>query len=100
MIRNVERLARLARASGLDGVVCSAQEAQLLRKATGEDFLRVTPGIRLAGDATQDQARVVTPIDAVRDGADYLVIGRSITGAPDPVAKLAQIRESLEGAPA
>ena len=72
----------------------------MVRKATSKDFVLVTPGIRLASDAVQDQARVVTPVDAVRNGADYLVIGRSITGAPDPVAKLMQIRESLEGAPA
>jgi len=95
---NVERLARLARTCGLDGVVCSAQEAKVVRKATGSDFVLVTPGIRLASDGADDQVRVVTPIDAVRNGADYLVIGRSITGAADPAAKLAEIRDSLEGA--
>ncbi len=95
---NVERLARLTRACGLDGVVCSAQEAKLVRAATGSDFVLVTPGIRLASDGANDQARVVTPVDAVRNGADYLVIGRSITGAADPAAKLAEIRDSLEGA--
>ncbi|MFZ3323441.1 MAG: orotidine-5'-phosphate decarboxylase [Usitatibacter sp.] len=95
---NVERLARLARTCGLDGVVCSAQEAKVVRKATGSDFVLVTPGIRLASDGVDDQARVVTPVGAVRDGADYLVIGRSITGAADPAAKLAEIRDSLEGA--
>lgn len=95
---NVERLARLARTCGLDGVVCSAQEAKVVRKATGSDFVLVTPGIRLASDGADDQARVVTPVDAVRNGADYLVIGRSITGAADPAAKLAEIRDSLEGA--
>ncbi|HEY2627865.1 MAG TPA: orotidine 5'-phosphate decarboxylase / HUMPS family protein, partial [Usitatibacter sp.] len=100
VIRNVERLARLSLACGLDGVVCSAQEAAIVRKATNPEFVLVTPGIRLASDAVQDQARVVTPIDAIRNGANYLVIGRSITGAPDPIAKLTQIRESLEGAPA
>ena len=77
-------------------MVCSAQEAQLLRKATGEDFLRVTPGIRLAGDATHDQSRVVTPEEAVRLGANYLVIGRSITGARDPAAVLEAIRASID----
>ncbi|HLX24211.1 MAG TPA: orotidine-5'-phosphate decarboxylase [Usitatibacter sp.] len=97
---NVERLARLTRACGLDGVVCSAQEAKLVRAATGSDFVLVTPGIRLASDGANDQARVVTPVDAVRNGADYLVIGRSITGAADPAAKLAEIRDSLEGATA
>ena len=97
---NAERLARLARASGLDGVVCSAQEAQALRRATGGDFVLVTPGIRLATDARGDQARVVTPRDAVRAGSDYLVIGRPITGAADPAATLESIRLSLEEAPA
>jgi orotidine-5'-phosphate decarboxylase len=92
---NAVRLARLARASGLDGVVCSAQEAARLRAATGADFLLVTPGIRLAGDARGDQARVVTPVDATRAGADYLVIGRPITAAADPVATLESIRQSL-----
>ena len=91
----VVRLARLARACGLDGVVCSAQEAPALRQATGEDFLLVTPGIRLAGDARGDQVRVVTPPEAVRLGASYLVIGRPITGAADPIATLESIRQSL-----
>ena len=100
VLRNVERLARLAHACGLDGVVCSAQEARLVRKATSPEFKLVTPGIRLASDPVQDQARVVTAADAVRNGADYLVIGRSVTQAADPVARLAEIRESLEGAPA
>jgi orotidine-5'-phosphate decarboxylase len=97
---NVERLARLARASGMDGVVCSAQEARALRHATGEDFVLVTPGIRLAGDASGDQSRIVTPSQAVSLGADYLVIGRSITEAADPAATLESIRLSLEGASA
>ncbi len=97
---NVERLARLARASGMDGVVCSAQEAPVLRRATGEDFLLVTPGIRLASDAKADQARTVTPREAVRAGSNYLVIGRPITGAADPAATLESIRLSLEEAPA
>jgi orotidine-5'-phosphate decarboxylase len=95
---NVERLARLARACGLDGVVCSAQEAAQVRQATGADFTLVTPGIRLAADAPDDQARVVTPREAVRLGADYLVIGRSITGSPDPAATLQSIRDSLDEA--
>lgn len=96
MDENVERLARLSRACGLDGVVCSAQEAQLLRRATGEDFLLVTPGIRLAGDNAHDQSRVVTPEEAVRLGASYLVIGRSITAARDPAAVLESIRSSID----
>ena len=96
MNENVERLARLGRACGLDGVVCSAQEAPMLRKATGEDFVLVTPGIRVAGDAVHDQSRVVTPEEAVRLGANYLVIGRSITGSHDPAAVLESIRVSLD----
>jgi orotidine-5'-phosphate decarboxylase len=93
---NVERLARLARASGLDGVVCSAQEAPLIRRATGEDFMLVTPGIRLEGGARDDQSRVATPREAVRLGADYLVIGRAITQSSDPAATLESIQRSLE----
>jgi len=98
VMENVERLARLARACGLDGVVCSAQEATHVRQATGADFTLVTPGIRLAADAPDDQARVVTPREAVRLGADYLVIGRPITGSPDPAATLQSIRDSLDEA--
>jgi len=100
LLDNVERLARLARASGMDGVVCSAQEAPLIRKAAGEDFILVTPGIRLESDDRDDQARIVTPVEAVRLGANYLVIGRSITQAADPAATLASILGSLEGAAA
>ena len=93
---NVERLARLARACGLDGVVCSAQEAARIRHATGPDFTLVTPGIRLAADAKDDQVRIVTPREAVRLGANYLVIGRPITQSKDPAATLEAIRVSLE----
>jgi orotidine-5'-phosphate decarboxylase len=98
VIDNVERLARLTRECGLDGVVCSAQEAQVVRKATGDDFTIVTPGIRLESDKKDDQARVVTPREAMRLGADYLVIGRSITGAADPAATLQSIYDSLDEA--
>ena len=91
----VELLARLARDAGLDGVVCSAQEAPLVRRAVSGPFTLVTPGIRLAEDSGNDHARIVTPVDAVRLGADYLVIGRSITHSKDPVATLHSIRESL-----
>jgi orotidine-5'-phosphate decarboxylase len=93
---NVTRLARLARASGLDGVVCSAREAPALRKATGADFTLVTPGIRLPGAGVQDQSRTVSPVEAVNLGADYLVVGRPITQAADPAAALESIRNSLE----
>jgi orotidine-5'-phosphate decarboxylase len=93
---NVERLARLARACGLDGVVCSAHEAPSIRHATGPDFTLVTPGIRLASDPKDDQVRIVTPREAVRLGANYLVIGRPITQSKDPAATLEAIRQSLE----
>jgi len=80
------RLAKLADAAGLDGVVCSAQEAPLLRQKLGDKFVLVTPGIRLQDDASHDQKRVMTPIEAVKSGSDYLVIGRPITQAADPMA--------------
>ena len=88
-------LARLAASCGLDGVVCSAVEAPALRAARGKDFKLVTPGIRPAGGSHDDQARVITPEAAVENGADYLVIGRPITQAPDPLAALAAINASL-----
>lgn len=91
----VVRLAQLARDCGLDGVVCSAQEAPALRAACGPDFKLVTPGIRLAGAAADDQVRIVTPAAAMAAGADYLVIGRPITQAPDPQAVLQAINASL-----
>jgi orotidine-5'-phosphate decarboxylase len=90
------KLARLAADCGLDGVVCSAAEAAALRRELGAAFKLVTPGIRPAGSAADDQARIVTPEAAVASGADYLVIGRPITRAPDPVAALARINGSLE----
>jgi orotidine-5'-phosphate decarboxylase len=89
------RLARLAQASGLDGVVCSAQEAPALRSTLGPRFKLVTPGVRPAGSARDDQSRIVTPQVAITNGADYLVIGRPITQAPDPVAVLNAINTSL-----
>lgn len=91
----VLRLAALAADSGMDGVVCSALEASDLRRAQGEEFCLVTPGIRLAGDAAGDQRRVVTPAEAVAMGSDYLVIGRSVTGADDPLAALQRVHREL-----
>jgi orotidine-5'-phosphate decarboxylase len=82
----VKRLALLAQESGLDGVVCSPQEVAMLRAACSKDLLLVVPGIRPAGAAVGDQKRVQTPRDAIAAGADYLVIGRPITEAPDPGA--------------
>ncbi len=88
-------LARLARETGLDGVVCSAQEASNLRAEHGSGFCLVTPGIRPAGSARDDQERIVTPRDAVSLGADYLVIGRPVTQAQDPVTVLTGINREL-----
>ena len=90
------RLARLARDCALDGVVCSAHEAGSLRAACGHDFVLVTPGIRPQGASANDQARIVTPEEAIRSGASFLVVGRPITAAPDPLAALAAIGRSLE----
>jgi len=89
------RLAKLAAASGLDGVVCSAIEAPGLRAALGPRFRLVTPGIRPAGSPSDDQARIITPEAAIANGADHLVIGRPITQAHDPVAALAAINASI-----
>jgi len=91
----VVKLARLAQACGLDGVVCSPQEAVLLRSACGKDFCLVTPGIRPAEFGKDDQNRVATPRQALADGADYLVIGRPITRAPDPLAALRRIHDEI-----
>ena len=96
IVETVDRLARLTRECGLDGVVCSAQEAPRIRDAVGSDFVLVTPGIRLPTSAADDQARVVTPAEAVRLGSHYLVIGRPITQSPDPAATLESIRQSLQ----
>ena len=94
----VLQLAKLAHDCRLDGVVCSAHEAATLRRTCGAAFTLVTPGIRLADAAKDDQARVVTPEAAVRAGADYLVIGRPITQARDPLATLKSINATLAGA--
>jgi len=93
--RQAERLARLTASCGLDGVVCSAVEAPGLRSAMGPRFTLVTPGIRPAGSARDDQTRIITPEAALANGADYLVIGRPITQAPDPVAALSAINATL-----
>ncbi len=91
---SVLHLAQLAHDAGLDGVVCSAQEAPLLRAQFGASFCLVTPGIRLADNAHDDQQRVVTPQAALAAGSDYLVMGRSITCSPEPVAVLARLNEA------
>jgi orotidine-5'-phosphate decarboxylase len=92
---NVVRFAKLAQSSGLDGVVCSAQEAAKLRAELGDDFCLVTPGIRPAGSAVNDQKRIMTPKDAMEAGSSYLVIGRPITQAEQPLQVLKEINASL-----
>lgn len=92
---NVLRLASLANDSGLDGVVCSSREVSKLRMTQGEDFCLVTPGIRPAGSDVGDQKRIMTPVKAVKAGSDYLVIGRPITQAADPVQTLQVINTEL-----
>ena len=94
----VLRLARLARDCGLDGVVASPREIAALRAACGPDFTLVIPGVRPAWAAAGDQKRVMTPAEALGAGADYLVIGRPITGDADPVAAARRVAEELAGA--
>ncbi|WP_417664147.1 orotidine-5'-phosphate decarboxylase [Pseudidiomarina donghaiensis] len=93
--QQVLRLAQLTKAAGLDGVVCSAQEAQMIAQQCGDGFIRVTPGIRPVGAEQGDQRRVMTPPEAAALGIEVLVIGRPITQATDPVAALNAIHESL-----
>ncbi|GAB1081308.1 orotidine-5'-phosphate decarboxylase [Shewanella algae] len=91
----VRRLARLTQKAGLDGVVCSARESSMLKAELGADFKLVTPGIRPAGSDADDQKRIMTPAEAMAAGSDYLVIGRPITQAADPLATLQAIHQSL-----
>lgn len=93
----VMRLAKLAQASGMDGVVCSAAETASLSSSLGKDFVLVTPGIRPIGDAANDQKRIVTPEEAIAAGSHYLVIGRPITQAANPGARLNEIFQQLHG---
>ena len=92
----VLRLASLAQRSGLDGVVCSPEEIEMVRETCGEDFLIVTPGVRPEGAALADQRRVRTPREALRSGADFIVIGRPITAAADPAQAARKIVVELE----
>jgi len=92
---NVVRLATLAHSCGLDGVVCSSRETAELRVRLGADFKLVTPGIRPSGSGQDDQRRVMTPADAVANGSSYLVIGRPVTQADDPVSVLRTINSEL-----
>ncbi|WP_114908868.1 orotidine-5'-phosphate decarboxylase [Haemophilus haemolyticus] len=94
-MEQVLRLAHLTQRAGLDGVVCSPQEVEILRNACGEDFKLVTPGIRPIGSDFGDQRRVMTPTAAIRAGSDYLVIGRPITKADNPAEVLRSINASI-----
>lgn len=96
MAESVRRLAQLAKEAGADGVVASPHEVAIVREACGSDFLIVTPGIRPAGVALGDQARAATPAAALAAGADYLVVGRPITGAADPAAAADAIVREME----
>jgi orotidine-5'-phosphate decarboxylase len=96
-VTQVERLAALTKSCGLDGVVCSAHEIAAVRKAAGAGFLTVVPGIRPAGSAFGDQRRVMTPSQALAQGADILVIGRPITGASDPAGAAQAVAQELVG---
>ncbi|APD94249.1 orotidine 5'-phosphate decarboxylase [Alteromonas mediterranea] len=95
--QQVLRLAALTEKAGLDGIVCSAQEASALREKHSDDFLLVTPGIRPVGADAGDQKRVMTPPDAMKAGVSYLVMGRPITKAEDPIAVLKAVNASLNG---
>lgn len=94
-VEQVNHLAVLTKQCGLDGVVCSAQEAQILKQACGSEFLLVTPGIRPIGSQQDDQSRVVTPFAARQLGIDYVVVGRPITQAKAPLAVVAAINKDL-----
>ncbi|QSX38936.1 orotidine-5'-phosphate decarboxylase [Shewanella sedimentimangrovi] len=94
---HVKRLAGLTKQAGLDGVVCSAQEATMLKQQLGQDFKLITPGIRPAGSDAGDQHRIMTPAKALEAGSDYLVIGRPITKAADPLQALKDIHASIQG---
>ncbi len=96
--QQVLRLARLARDSGLDGVVCSPLEAAALRTALGDRFALVVPGVRPTWAAADDQKRITTPAEAIREGAHYLVVGRPITGADDPAAAARRVVEEIAAA--
>ncbi|MET3575232.1 orotidine-5'-phosphate decarboxylase [Bhargavaea ullalensis] len=94
--QSVLRYARLAKDSGLDGVVCSVHEAAAIRSACGESFLKVTPGIRLAGGESQDQKRIATPLEARKSGSTHIVVGRAITKAADPAEAYGAVKRQWE----
>ena len=93
---SVLHYAQLTKQAGLNGVVCSVHEARAIADACGEDFLRVTPGIRMLGGEAHDQKRIATPDGARRDGSSFIVVGRAITGAADPVAAYKEVCELWE----
>ena len=95
VVEQVSHLAGLTKEAGLDGVVCSAQEAPQLKQEFGNDFCLVTPGIRPATANQDDQKRIMTPAEAISAGSHYLVIGRPITQAPDPLAALEAIQSEI-----
>ncbi len=97
-LTSVLRLARLAKESGLDGVVASAREAAAIRRACGRRFIIVVGGVRPGGAVKNDQSRVTTPAEAIRAGADYLVVGRPITSAKDPIAAARAVLEEMRTA--
>lgn len=90
------RLAEVSRETGCDGVVCSARDAESMRSRFGEDFMLVAPGIRPSGSGVDDQRRTMTPAEAVRAGADYLVVGRPVTAAPDPAGALRELAAEID----
>ncbi|KTD60233.1 orotidine 5`-phosphate decarboxylase [Legionella sainthelensi] len=95
IIEQVEKLASLAKESGLDGVVCSAQEVKVIKNICGDQFITVTPGIRLETSPKDDQSRVMTPKQAFEAGSDYLVVGRPITKAADPQKVISEILKDI-----
>jgi orotidine-5'-phosphate decarboxylase len=95
VMKEVERLAGIANAAQVNGVVCSGKEARMIRMKHGTDLRLLIPGIRLAGDASGDQARTVTPQEAARAGANYIVVGRSVTRATDPAAAMRAVVAGL-----
>lgn len=96
LLDSVLHYAKASANAGLDGVVCSAQEVRAIKAATREDFICLTPGIRPAGEAVGDQKRVVTPQEAYQIGSDYIVVGRPITQATDPLAAYLAIKEAWQ----
>ncbi len=98
LVDQVKKMAVLAKESGLDGVVCSAHEIRIIKEACGDDFITMVPGIRPALSNSDDQKRTMTPEEAIKEGANYLVIGRPITKADNPVQAVIDINQSIENA--